>query len=105
MISIPVVPYVADIMGRRAGIIMGCCIMLFGVALVSIGSHVALFIVGRMILGFGLGIAQVGYLACLKADASEAHGTVELIDITGMLSSAGGRVGPPPAPGHLQHDL
>lgn len=58
MLSIPVVPYVADGLGRRYGIILGCCIMLVGVAMVSIGFHIALFIVGRMILGFGLGIAQ-----------------------------------------------
>ena len=59
MLSIPVVPYVADIYGRRAGVVIGCIIMLFGVALVSIGYHIALFVVGRIILGFGLGIAQV----------------------------------------------
>lgn len=59
MLSIPVVPYVADFFGRRAGVVTGCIIMLFGVALVSIGYHIALFVVGRIILGFGLGIAQV----------------------------------------------
>ncbi|CAI7589328.1 unnamed protein product [Penicillium pancosmium] len=58
MLSIPVVPYVADIMGRRAGVVIGCVIMLFGVAMVSIGYKIALFVVGRIILGFGLGIAQ-----------------------------------------------
>ena len=58
ILAIPVVPYIADILGRRTGIIIGCVIMLFGVAMVSIGYRVALFVVGRMILGFGLGIAQ-----------------------------------------------
>ncbi|AEO63901.1 uncharacterized protein THITE_2109522 [Thermothielavioides terrestris NRRL 8126] len=58
MLSIPVVPYVADILGRRFGIILGCVTMLFGVAMVSIGYRIALFVVGRIILGFGLGIAQ-----------------------------------------------
>ncbi|KAJ5491102.1 hypothetical protein N7539_002669 [Penicillium diatomitis] len=58
LISIPVVPYVADLLGRRAGVVVGCVIMLFGVAMVSIGYKIALFVVGRMILGFGLGIAQ-----------------------------------------------
>jgi MFS family permease len=62
MLSIPVVPYVADIMGRRAGVVVGCIIMLFGVAMVSIGYKIALFVVGRIILGFGLGIAQVRVL-------------------------------------------
>ena len=59
MLSIPVVPYVADILGRRAGVVVVCVIMLFGVAMVSIGYRIALFVVGRIILGFGLGIAQV----------------------------------------------
>ncbi|KAJ5116554.1 hexose transporter protein [Penicillium angulare] len=58
MLSIPVVPYVADIYGRRVGVVVGCVIMLFGVAMVSIGYRVALFVVGRIVLGFGLGIAQ-----------------------------------------------
>ncbi|KAJ5261419.1 hypothetical protein N7478_012014 [Penicillium angulare] len=58
MLSIPVVPYVADIYGRRVGVVVGCIIMLFGVAMVSIGYRVALFVVGRIVLGFGLGIAQ-----------------------------------------------
>lgn len=62
MLSIPVVPYVADIMGRRAGVVTGCIIMLVGVALASIGYHIALFAIGRLVLGFGLGIAQVSHL-------------------------------------------
>lgn len=41
------------------GVVIGCIIMLFGVAMVSIGYRVALFVVGRIVLGFGLGIAQV----------------------------------------------
>ncbi|RQM04614.1 hypothetical protein DH86_00004081, partial [Scytalidium sp. 3C] len=58
MLSIPVVPYVADILGRRFGVVLGCVIMILGVVMVSIGHHIALFAVGRCILGFGLGIAQ-----------------------------------------------
>ncbi|KAL4804576.1 general substrate transporter [Aspergillus unguis] len=58
ILAIPVVPYVADILGRRFGVVLGCVIMLSGVAMVSIGYRVALFVVGRIILGFGLGIAQ-----------------------------------------------
>lgn len=65
MLSIPVVPYVADILGRRAGVVVGCVIMLFGVAMISIGYRIALFVVGRIILGFGLGIAQVSGMVLL----------------------------------------
>jgi MFS family permease len=59
MIAIPIAPYVADTFGRRVGVVIGSVIMLVGVALVSIGYHVELFIIGRLILGLGLGIAQV----------------------------------------------
>lgn len=59
VVAIPIVPYIADGLGRRTGIVVGCTVMLFGVALVSIGFHIALFVVGRFLLGFGLGIAQV----------------------------------------------
>lgn len=85
MLSIPVVPYVADIMGRRAGVVVGCIIMLFGVAMVSIGYRIALFVVGRIILGFGLGIAQVNtmsYHVIFDFDRM-------LIDDIGMLSTSG----------------
>ncbi|KAJ5618983.1 hypothetical protein N7510_002967 [Penicillium lagena] len=58
MLAIPVVPYIADILGRRAGVVVGCVIMICGVVMVSIGYHIALFVVGRMVLGFGLGISQ-----------------------------------------------
>lgn len=59
MLAIPFVPYTADILGRRTGVVIGCSIMLVGVALICIGFHVALFIVGRLVLGFGIAIAHV----------------------------------------------
>lgn len=59
ILAVPIVPHIADTWGRRIGIVIGCSIMLVGVALVSIGFHIALFAIGRLVLGFGLGIAQV----------------------------------------------
>ena len=59
VISVPMSPYIPDIWGRRLGVVIGCVTMLVGVALVPIGYHVELFIIGRLILGLGLGIAQV----------------------------------------------
>lgn len=59
VVAIPFVPYIADLLGRRFGVVVGCTIMLFGVAMVSIGYKIELFVFGRIILGFGLGIAQV----------------------------------------------
>lgn len=58
MLAIPFVPYTADILGRRTGVVIGCSIMIVGVALICMGFHIALFIVGRLILGFGIAIAH-----------------------------------------------
>ena len=58
MLAIPFVPYTADILGRRTGVVIGCSIMIVGVALICLGFHVATFIVGRLILGFGIAIAH-----------------------------------------------
>lgn len=58
MLAIPFVPYCADLLGRRSGVVIGCSIMLIGVLLLSLGFHVALFIVGRLLLGFGIAIAH-----------------------------------------------
>lgn len=58
MLAIPFVPYCADLLGRRAGVVIGCSIMIVGIVLLSLGIHVALFIVGRLLLGFGIAIAH-----------------------------------------------
>ncbi|KAJ4387543.1 hypothetical protein N0V93_008138 [Gnomoniopsis smithogilvyi] len=58
MLAIPFVPYCADLLGRRAGVVIGCSIMIIGIVLLSLGIHVALFIVGRLLLGFGIAIAH-----------------------------------------------
>lgn len=65
LLAIPIVPYTADILGRRTGVVIGCSIMIVGVALICIGFHVALFIIGRLVLGFGIAIAHVSpHLSC-----------------------------------------
>ena len=56
--AIPLVPYVADILGRRWGIIIGCVIMLLGVVLQSISINFRMFIAARFFLGFGIAIAH-----------------------------------------------
>ena len=61
MVAIPIAPYIADGLGRRLGIVIGCCIMVVGAGLVSIGFHIELFVFGRFFLGLGLGVAQVSY--------------------------------------------
>jgi len=56
--AIPFVPYAADILGRRTGIMIGCIIMLLGVVLQSISVNFGMFLAGRFFLGFGIAIAH-----------------------------------------------
>ncbi|EMC91174.1 hypothetical protein BAUCODRAFT_317249 [Baudoinia panamericana UAMH 10762] len=56
--AIPFVPYAADGLGRRWGIIIGCVIMIIGVVLQSISINFRMFIGARFLLGFGIAIAH-----------------------------------------------
>ncbi|KFY62371.1 hypothetical protein V496_04631 [Pseudogymnoascus sp. VKM F-4515 (FW-2607)] len=56
--ALPVVPYTADILGRRWGIIIGCTIMILGVVLQSIGINIQLLTASRFLIGFGVAIAH-----------------------------------------------
>lgn len=56
--AIPAVPYTADLLGRRAGILIGCIIMVFGVILQSISVNLSMFIAARFFIGFGVAIAH-----------------------------------------------
>lgn len=56
--AIPFVPYAADLLGRRMGILVGCIIMLVGVVLQSISAGFGMFLGARFLLGFGVAIAH-----------------------------------------------
>ncbi|MCJ1308864.1 hypothetical protein MMC25_002519 [Agyrium rufum] len=56
--AIPFVPYVADGLGRRMGILIGAIIALFGVVLQTISTNLKMFIAARFFLGFGIAIAH-----------------------------------------------
>lgn len=56
--ALPAVPYTADILGRRMGIIIGCVIMILGVVLQSISINFKMFVAARFFLGFGIAIAH-----------------------------------------------
>ncbi|WPH03829.1 Hypothetical protein R9X50_00671200 [Acrodontium crateriforme] len=58
LVALPVVPYIADYLGRRWGIIIGCLIMILGVILQSISINFRMFIAARFFLGFGIAIAH-----------------------------------------------
>jgi sugar porter (SP) family MFS transporter len=58
IVALPITPYIADILGRRIGIIVGCLIMIVGVVLQSIGANIQMFIAARFLIGFGVAIAH-----------------------------------------------
>jgi len=51
--------YVANIIGRKKSIAISALIQLVGVILMSAANGVAMFIMGRIILGFGNGASGV----------------------------------------------
>lgn len=58
IVALPITPYIADGLGRRAGVVIGCLIMVLGVVLQSIGSNIQMFIAARFLIGFGVAIAH-----------------------------------------------
>ncbi|KAG9238026.1 putative lactose permease [Amylocarpus encephaloides] len=58
IVALPITPYIADIFGRRIGIITGCLIMIGGVVLQCIGINIQMFIAARFFIGFGVAIAH-----------------------------------------------
>lgn len=58
IVALPVTPYIADLFGRRVGIITGCLLMILGVVLQSIGINIQMFIASRFFIGFGVAVAH-----------------------------------------------
>ncbi|PMD40051.1 MFS general substrate transporter [Hyaloscypha variabilis F] len=58
--AIPFVPYTADILGRRTGVMIGCTIMcrILGVVLQTLGFTYGMFVGARFFIGFGVAIAH-----------------------------------------------
>ncbi|KAE8380318.1 hexose transporter protein [Aspergillus bertholletiae] len=56
--ALPAVPYIADVLGRRMGILIGCLIMILGVILQSISANYGMFLAARFLIGFGVAIAH-----------------------------------------------
>ena len=56
--ALPVVPYSADILGRRTSIVIGCSIMVLGVLLQTLGFVYGMFVAARFFIGFGVAIAH-----------------------------------------------
>jgi len=58
IVALPAVPYIADILGRRTGVMIGCTIMIVGVVLQSASVNLSMFIAARFFIGFGVAIAH-----------------------------------------------
>lgn len=58
LVALPFVPYAADLLGRRTGVMIGCTIMIIGVLLQSLGYTFGLFVGARFLIGFGVAIAH-----------------------------------------------
>jgi len=56
--ALPIVPYSADILGRRTSIVIGCSIMVLGVLLQTLGFVYGMFVAARFFIGFGVAIAH-----------------------------------------------
>ncbi|KAK8113817.1 uncharacterized protein PG998_001692 [Apiospora kogelbergensis] len=54
ILAVPVAPWLAQRFGRRWSIMIGSLIQAFGALLQGFAQHVAMYIVARMILGFGI---------------------------------------------------
>ncbi|KAL0944580.1 MFS sugar transporter [Colletotrichum truncatum] len=54
VLSLPFIPIVNDRFGRRWSIFGGSCIMVLGALIQGFSQHVGMYIVARMILGFGI---------------------------------------------------
>ncbi|OJK04040.1 hypothetical protein ASPACDRAFT_22513 [Aspergillus aculeatus ATCC 16872] len=56
--ALPAVPYTADYLGRRMGVLIGCLIMILGVVLQAISANYGMFLAARFLIGFGVAIAH-----------------------------------------------
>ncbi|KAJ4290432.1 hypothetical protein N0V90_010648 [Kalmusia sp. IMI 367209] len=59
IVSLPVVPFVADHMGRKAAIALGCIVMITGAILQGTARNLTYFMTGRCMMGFGNSLAQL----------------------------------------------
>lgn len=59
LVSIPLVPILADRFGRKLPIAIGCVIMIGGAAIQGAANSYGMFAGGRVLLGFGNSLAQI----------------------------------------------
>ncbi|KIK66534.1 hypothetical protein GYMLUDRAFT_38267 [Collybiopsis luxurians FD-317 M1] len=59
IVALPLVPWITDHLGRRLAIVFGSVFMVIGAAIQTASQNFAMFVVARLILGFGIPFAIV----------------------------------------------
>ena len=77
MASLVVVSPLMDRLGRRRPILIGSIIILVGVALQASAQNATMFIIGRVILGFGNNIQECSSLVLVSELAHPQHRFVQ----------------------------
>ncbi|KAK3898272.1 sugar transporter [Staphylotrichum tortipilum] len=73
LVSIPLVPILADNVGRKIPIAIGCVIMIVGAVLQAACTNLGTFMGGRALLGFGNSLAQISSPMLLTEIAHPQH--------------------------------
>lgn len=73
LVSIPIVPLLADNLGRKLPIAIGCVIMTIGAIVQASSQNLGAFMGGRFLLGFGNSLAQISSPMLLTEIAHPQH--------------------------------
>ncbi|KAL7418331.1 hypothetical protein Q5752_006789 [Cryptotrichosporon argae] len=89
LVGLPFAPWVSDTLGRRTGIMLGCIIMMIGVALQTAAQNIGMFIAARGLVGFGLSFATIAAPVLITELAFPTHraGLTSLYNSTWYLGS------------------
>lgn len=88
LIGLFVTPYLIDGYGRRAGVAVGCVVMLLAVGLQSGAQNFGMFVAARMILGFGDSIV-LGSAPLLIAEIAHPQDRAVLVTLNGASYHSG----------------
>jgi sugar porter (SP) family MFS transporter len=69
----PIAPWVCDTFGRRFPIAMGCVLIIIGSTIQACAQNYAMFLGGRMVLGFGSGFCTAGAPLLLSETSYPEH--------------------------------
>jgi MFS family permease len=82
------VPYLVDRWGRKAGVVLGCVIMLLAVGLQAGAQNFGMFVAARLLLGFGDCIV-LGSAPLLIAEISHPQDRAILVTLSGASYHSG----------------